>query len=160
MTKLAELASLVRSKNAGPLVLTFDVLFDDRDKYMRVKRSGVLNPESFAAPYRCSPNMVRFFSRPTSVMPTNTADSRMLRWWRSRSLNSGGFERASRRHIKYHRNCPPSTGRIHPFRPADHALAPEQQPWYELGSGGIVLSGFADTDVELSTVGASMYSQR
>jgi hypothetical protein len=32
MTKLAELASLVRSKNAGSFVLTFDVLFDDRDK--------------------------------------------------------------------------------------------------------------------------------
>jgi hypothetical protein len=60
MTKLAELASLVRSKNAGSFVLTFHVLFDDRDKYMRVKRSGVLNPESFAALYRCSPNLVRF----------------------------------------------------------------------------------------------------
>lgn len=61
MTQLAELASLVRSKNAGPFVLTFDVLFDDPEKYMRVKRSGVLSRESFAALYRCSPNMVRFF---------------------------------------------------------------------------------------------------
>lgn len=61
MTKLAELASLVRSKNAGPFVLTFDVLFDDPDKYFQVKHSGVLSRESFAALYKCSPNMVRFF---------------------------------------------------------------------------------------------------
>ncbi|MGV6873975.1 DUF4387 domain-containing protein [Pseudochelatococcus sp. B33] len=61
MTQLAELASLVRSKNAGPFVLTFDVLFDDPDKYQRVKRSGVLNAERFAALYHCSPNRVRFF---------------------------------------------------------------------------------------------------
>ena len=61
MTQLAELASLVRSKNAGPFVLTFDVLFDDAEKYYRVKNSGVLSRDSFAALYKCSPNMVRFF---------------------------------------------------------------------------------------------------
>jgi hypothetical protein len=61
MAKLAELASLVRSKNAGPFVLTFDILFDDPETYYRVKRSGVLTRELFASLYGCSSNMVRFF---------------------------------------------------------------------------------------------------
>ena len=31
MTQLAELARLIRSKNAGPFELTFDIMFDDAD---------------------------------------------------------------------------------------------------------------------------------
>lgn len=61
MTKLAEIANLVRSKNAGPFVLTFDILFDEPDKYYRVKNSGVLTRQLFATLYGCSENMVRFF---------------------------------------------------------------------------------------------------
>lgn len=62
MTKLAELASLVRSKNAGPFVLTFDVLFDKAANYERVKRSGVLSARMFAGLYDVSENEVRFFT--------------------------------------------------------------------------------------------------
>ena len=62
MTKLAELACLIRSKNAGPFSFTFDIFFDDREKYERVKRSGVLTPERFASLYKCSTNSVRFFA--------------------------------------------------------------------------------------------------
>ena len=61
MPYLIEIASVIRSKNAGPFVLTFDILFDDEEKYHRVKRSGVLTPELFASLYRGSSNMVRFF---------------------------------------------------------------------------------------------------
>lgn len=61
MTKIAELACLVRSKNAGPFVLTFDILFDDKEKYDRVKRSGVLTANLFASLYKCQANTVRFF---------------------------------------------------------------------------------------------------
>jgi hypothetical protein len=52
MTTLAELASLIRSKNAGPFELTFDVMFDDPAPYERVKRAGVITPERIAAAYR------------------------------------------------------------------------------------------------------------
>ena len=62
MTQLAELASLVRSKNAGPFVLTFDILFDDEARYRRVKDSGVLTPELFAGLYGCPLQEVRFFT--------------------------------------------------------------------------------------------------
>ncbi len=61
MTQLAELASLIRSKNAGPFVLTFDILFSDEKSYRRVQRSGVLTPELFAKLYKCPVGVVRFF---------------------------------------------------------------------------------------------------
>ena len=52
MTKLAELARLIRSKNAGPFELTFDVMFDDVGKYERVKASGVITAARIADAYR------------------------------------------------------------------------------------------------------------
>lgn len=59
--KLSDLAAMIRSKNAGPFVLTFDILFDDDEKYLRVKRSGALNAESFAKLYSTTPDKVKFF---------------------------------------------------------------------------------------------------
>src|ERR1700688_396372 len=61
MTKLAELSSLIRSKNAGPFVLTFDIMFPDEASYGRVKRSGLLNAGAFAALFRLPVEQVRFF---------------------------------------------------------------------------------------------------
>ncbi len=61
MTQLAELATLIRSKNAGPFVLTFDILFKDEKKYRRVKDSGVLTRELFAGLYKCPVETVKFF---------------------------------------------------------------------------------------------------
>lgn len=60
--KLYECASLIRSKNAGPFVLTFDILFDTQEMYQRVKESGALNPQDFAERFDCSHNEVRFFA--------------------------------------------------------------------------------------------------
>jgi len=59
--KLAQLSSLIRSKNAGPFVLTFDIMFPDEASYLRVKRSGVLSAAVFAQLYQCRPETVRFF---------------------------------------------------------------------------------------------------
>ncbi len=50
--KLTELARVIRSKNAGPFELTFDIMFRDAETYERVKRSGVLSRELFAELYR------------------------------------------------------------------------------------------------------------
>jgi len=58
---LAELATLIRSKNAGPFNLTFDIMFSDEMAYKRVKDSGVLTADRFAVLYRCDPARVRFF---------------------------------------------------------------------------------------------------
>ncbi len=61
MTALANLAHLIRSKNAGPFELTFDIMFDDAATYRRVKESGVLTREKIAACYGLEPSQVKFF---------------------------------------------------------------------------------------------------
>jgi hypothetical protein len=50
--KITELARVIRSKNAGPFELTFDIIFKDAETYERVKRSGMLSRELFAEIYR------------------------------------------------------------------------------------------------------------
>jgi hypothetical protein len=64
MPALAELASLIRSKNAGPFELTFDVMFDDDRSYELVTRADVLNPTFFSIAYQCAPANVRVFHCP------------------------------------------------------------------------------------------------
>lgn len=49
MTRLSELATVVRSKNAGPCQLTFDVFFEDDESYQRVVDSGAINPVAVAS---------------------------------------------------------------------------------------------------------------
>ncbi len=61
MATLGELARLIRSKNAGPFELTFDIMFADRGVYERVRDSGVLNRDAVASRYGVSPNQVKFF---------------------------------------------------------------------------------------------------
>ena len=51
MPTLGELAKLIRSKNAGPFNLTFDIMFEDEETYRRVLDSGVLTKESFSKMY-------------------------------------------------------------------------------------------------------------
>jgi Domain of unknown function (DUF4387) len=60
--RLSDLAAIIRSKNAGPFVLTFDILFDSDENYRRVKGSGVLSPEIFAKLYPVAPDQVKFFA--------------------------------------------------------------------------------------------------
>jgi hypothetical protein len=61
MTKLAELASLIRSKNAGPFQLTIDIMFDDPAVYERVKASGSLTKDRVAGLYGLDQKDVLFF---------------------------------------------------------------------------------------------------
>ncbi len=61
MTSLAQLAQLIRSKNAGPFELTFDIMFDDAKTYERVKQSNKVTREIVAKLYNLSANDVKFF---------------------------------------------------------------------------------------------------
>jgi len=61
MSTLGTIARLIRSKNAGPFVLTFDIMFDDEADYLRVRDSGVVTRERIAAIYGLSPEEVQFF---------------------------------------------------------------------------------------------------
>lgn len=47
-TTLDQLATLIRSKNAGPFMLTFDIMFDDLAKYARVRDANVITRESIS----------------------------------------------------------------------------------------------------------------
>jgi len=49
--KLTNLASVIRSKNAGPYELTFDIMFKTEEIYQAVAAAGVINKASFAALY-------------------------------------------------------------------------------------------------------------
>lgn len=51
MATLGELARLIRSKNAGPFTLTFDIMFESEEKYRRVLKANALTPAVFARLY-------------------------------------------------------------------------------------------------------------
>ncbi len=51
---LKDLAKVIRSKNAGPFEITFDVIFDDDAVYRRVKESQQLHTARLAAIYGVS----------------------------------------------------------------------------------------------------------
>lgn len=52
MSKLGEIAKVIRSKNSGPFEVTLDVLFDSRKTYEAVKNSGVINAETISRLYK------------------------------------------------------------------------------------------------------------
>lgn len=52
MTKLLELATVVRSKNAEPYLTTIDLYFPDAESYGRVRDSGSLTKERVAQTYK------------------------------------------------------------------------------------------------------------
>jgi hypothetical protein len=51
MPTLRDLASTIRSKNAGVDHITFDLIFRERANFERVRDSKVLNPDSVAKLY-------------------------------------------------------------------------------------------------------------
>lgn len=61
MATLGELAKLIRSKNAGPFVMTIDIMFADEETYNKVKKAGILNRQLIADTYQISENQVQLF---------------------------------------------------------------------------------------------------
>ena len=59
--KLRELASTIRSKNAGVDHITFDIIFRERKNFERVRDAGVITPETMAALYRVEPSRITHF---------------------------------------------------------------------------------------------------
>lgn len=58
MTKLKNLAKVIRSKNSGPYEITFDIMFPDKESYERVKASGVLNADLICRLYHVQPEEI------------------------------------------------------------------------------------------------------
>ena len=67
MTKLIELAKVVRSKNAGPLYLTIDIMFDNEQDYERVKKSGILNEKLISKLYQTEEKNVSIVDYPAAL---------------------------------------------------------------------------------------------
>jgi hypothetical protein len=59
MARLGELARLIRSKNAGPFLLTFDIMFDDAAVYEAVRRTGVISTKLVSTLYGVPEDQVR-----------------------------------------------------------------------------------------------------
>ena len=58
---LSELADIIRSKNAGPFRITFDILFADPARYRLVRDSGAVTRRSVAAAYGIDPSEITSF---------------------------------------------------------------------------------------------------
>ena len=64
MLPLTELASVIRSKNAGPLCVTLDLFFLDFAGYQRAAQSDALQASSIAALYGLLGPQVKRFDLP------------------------------------------------------------------------------------------------
>lgn len=49
--KLKDIASVIRSKNAGPYELTFDIIFKEFEMFEKVQAENIINEEVFAKLY-------------------------------------------------------------------------------------------------------------
>ena len=61
---LGELASQVRSKNAGPFWITLDIFFASRADYRFVTGSAALSRQAVGRLYRVDPETVKYFELP------------------------------------------------------------------------------------------------
>src|SRR5450759_1702978 len=64
---LAEIAKLIRSKNAGPFWLTFDVMFADAATYRRVRDQHVITIDVVSRLYHQPPDHVRVFAHDSAL---------------------------------------------------------------------------------------------
>lgn len=64
---LGELASLIRSKNAGPFWLTFDILFDQPEVFRRVVDGNCLSPTMLAERYGFDPEVIQLVIIPAAL---------------------------------------------------------------------------------------------
>jgi hypothetical protein len=61
VSELWQHTKLIRSKNAGPFQLTFDIMFRSRDDLERVVKSGVISAEKMSALYNVPVEKVKYF---------------------------------------------------------------------------------------------------
>jgi hypothetical protein len=59
MSRLDASVEVFRSKNAGPFLLTVDIVFREQERYNTVKRSGALNQRAIARRYRVEEQQVQ-----------------------------------------------------------------------------------------------------
>ena len=85
---LGDIASVVRSKNAGPYEITFDVLFDRQEIFQTIKTSDMLTKETIARLFDLSLDQIiwcGFFDQAMAFKAT------ILRIRKDGPVASGGF---------------------------------------------------------------------
>lgn len=72
MERLYDIAEVFRSKNAGPLLITIDLLFPDETTFRRVSDSEALSPSIVADLYGIQPKDVKilYFDRANAIKVT------------------------------------------------------------------------------------------
>lgn len=60
--KLLDLAKTIRSKGAGPELVTFDIIFEDSDVYKKVKATKVINKKKIAEVFGIAPDTITSFA--------------------------------------------------------------------------------------------------
>ena len=63
-TNLGTLARLIRSKNAGPFWVTFDLMFETEEDFLRALKAGVPSKRWIAETYRIPEEEVLLFQLP------------------------------------------------------------------------------------------------
>ena len=61
MKTLGELAKIIRSKNAGPFVITFDIMFETSEVYKHVVNSKIISIERFSKLFSMDPKDITIF---------------------------------------------------------------------------------------------------
>jgi hypothetical protein len=83
MVPLKDMVTFLFSKNAGPYLITFDILFKSREAYEQARASGVFNRETFAKLYKVPPDRI------ISVYEYDAAD--MIKFTMIRDISSSDF---------------------------------------------------------------------
>jgi len=65
--RLYEVAKLIRAKNAGPFILTIDILFEDKEKYEKVLKSNVLTKELIGNLFNTPVEQVQYYESPLAM---------------------------------------------------------------------------------------------
>lgn len=68
MPKIRDICRHVRSKNAGPFWVTFDLFFKDREAFEKYKDSPSLGPGLFERLYGADPKTVKHYPVPSLNM--------------------------------------------------------------------------------------------
>jgi len=61
MGKIYPEASVFRSKNAGPFLITVDIMFDNKEKFDEAVKPGIIDRKSIAACYGLPEESVKIF---------------------------------------------------------------------------------------------------
>jgi hypothetical protein len=65
--KLYQLSKLIRSKNAGPFMITIDILFETNEIYEKVVKTDVLSRELISELYKIPKEDVQMYLSPNAL---------------------------------------------------------------------------------------------